>query len=325
MVVVDGSIDWDKQTKEGNTEPRSLENFGMLAGIKLESDADSKGEVVSADDVIPAAVFVSAGPVAAAVDLMTKLDNELANHAKWNNSGKNLYKLIDSSMSVRTKRGLGLDKYIREGKLGIDDSVFSIFHTNSDELEGQPIYNRFALVDHMKAVPLPLTGNYMPPSNIPDIDESQMVYGTTANDSSEIKTNDDIISHSHYSTNSDELEGQPIYNRFALVDHMKAVPLPLTGNYMPPSNIPDIDESQMVYGTTANDSSEIKTNDDIISHSHYSQNIVYAGPTYPISVGQPYPISASQPYPVSAGQPNLFFVGQQNTVSAGPPNPVYAG
>nr|GFC51438.1 xylulose kinase-1 [Tanacetum cinerariifolium] len=30
MVVVDGSSDWDKQTEEGNTEPRSLENFGMV-------------------------------------------------------------------------------------------------------------------------------------------------------------------------------------------------------------------------------------------------------------------------------------------------------
>nr|GEZ68346.1 ribonuclease H-like domain-containing protein [Tanacetum cinerariifolium] len=88
MVVVDGSIDWDKQTKEGNTKPRSLENFGMLAGIKLESDADSECEVVFADDVIPAAaVFVFAS------------------------------------------------------ELGIDDSKFSIFHTNSNELEGQPIYN----------------------------------------------------------------------------------------------------------------------------------------------------------------------------------------
>nr|GFA17109.1 xylulose kinase-1 [Tanacetum cinerariifolium] len=117
--------------------------------------------------------------------------------AKWNNSGKNLYKLIDSSMSVRTKRGLGLDIYIGEGELGIDDSKFSIFHTNSDELEGQPIYNRFASVDHMKAVPPPLTGNYMPPFNIPNIDESQMVYGKKATDSSKIKTNDDSISHSH--------------------------------------------------------------------------------------------------------------------------------
>nr|GFB00637.1 ribonuclease H-like domain-containing protein [Tanacetum cinerariifolium] len=110
-------------------------------------------------------------------ELMTKLENEIANQAKWNNSGKNLYKLIDSSMSVRTKRGLGLDKYIREGELGIDDSKGSIFYTNSYELEGQPIYNRFASVDYMKAIPPPLTGNYMPPSNVPDIDGSQMVYG----------------------------------------------------------------------------------------------------------------------------------------------------
>nr|GFB47626.1 ribonuclease H-like domain, reverse transcriptase, RNA-dependent DNA polymerase [Tanacetum cinerariifolium] len=160
MVVIDGSIDWDKQTKEGNTEPRSLENFGMVVGIEIESDVDSEGEVAAQEKQ----------------ELMTKLDNEIANQAKWNNSGKNLYKLIDSSMSVRTKRGLGLDKY-REGELGIDDSKFSIFHTNTDELEGQPIYNRFASVDHMKAVPPPLTGNYMPPSNIPNIDESQMVYG----------------------------------------------------------------------------------------------------------------------------------------------------
>nr|GFB29153.1 ribonuclease H-like domain-containing protein [Tanacetum cinerariifolium] len=125
MVVVNGSIDWDKQTEEGSTEPRSLENSGMIAGIKIESDADS------------------------------------------------------------------------EGKLGIDDSKVSIFYTNSDELEGKPIYNRFALVDHIKAVLSPLTGNYMPPSNIPDIDESQMVYGKKPTDSSEIKTNDDSISHSN--------------------------------------------------------------------------------------------------------------------------------
>nr|GFD53426.1 hypothetical protein [Tanacetum cinerariifolium] len=55
---------WDKQTEEGNTEPRSLENFGMVAGIKIKSDADS--EVVSAD-AIPAGVSVFAGVNVAAV------------------------------------------------------------------------------------------------------------------------------------------------------------------------------------------------------------------------------------------------------------------
>nr|GFC69814.1 hypothetical protein [Tanacetum cinerariifolium] len=42
------------------------------------------------------------------------------------------------------------------------------------------------------------------------------------------------------------------------------------GNYMPPFNNPDIDESQMIYGKKATDSSEIKTNDDSISHSNDS-------------------------------------------------------
>nr|GEX31039.1 hypothetical protein [Tanacetum cinerariifolium] len=200
-MVIDGSIDWDKQTKEGNTEPRSLENFGMVVGLEIASDADSKGDVVSADDTIPAGVSIFAGDVVVAV-ISPHSKTEfalmgLSTEAKWNNSGRNLYKLIDSSMLVRTKRGLGLDKYNGEGELGIDDSKFSIFHTNSDELEGQPIYNRFALVDHMMAVPLSLTRNYMPPSNIPDIDESLMVYGKKATNSSKIKTNDDSISHSH--------------------------------------------------------------------------------------------------------------------------------
>nr|GFA27497.1 ribonuclease H-like domain-containing protein [Tanacetum cinerariifolium] len=35
MVIVDGNIDWDKQTEGGNIEPRSLENFGLIVGIKI--------------------------------------------------------------------------------------------------------------------------------------------------------------------------------------------------------------------------------------------------------------------------------------------------
>nr|GEZ99464.1 xylulose kinase-1 [Tanacetum cinerariifolium] len=353
MVVVDGSIDWDKQTEKGNTDPRSLENFGMLAGIKLESDADSEGEVVSADDVIPAAVFVSAGPVATAAvvyslrpnlhswvfllreqlndcvvdlkahknavkslekqikchqtnqlayeekirvlsyeleeksnileyrqklidqatqekhDLMTKLDNELANQAKWNNSDKNLYKLIDSSMSVRTKRGLRLDKYIREGELGIDDSVFSIFYTTSDDLEGQPIYNRFASVDNMKAVPPSLTGNYMPPSNIPDIDESQMVYRKKATDSSKIKTNDDSISYFHDS-----------------------VLFYFSDSYL--HLIKDCDFHEQTFA---------KRNAE-------GKGKLGKRPTWK-------PVNPNRPYPIFVGSPNPVYAGQPNPASAG--------
>nr|GFB87314.1 xylulose kinase-1 [Tanacetum cinerariifolium] len=70
-------------------------------------DADSEGEVVSADDAILAGVSVSASNVAAAV-ASPHSETEFAfmgisTEAKWNNSGKNLYKLINSSISVRTK------------------------------------------------------------------------------------------------------------------------------------------------------------------------------------------------------------------------------
>nr|GEW64854.1 peroxidase 20 [Tanacetum cinerariifolium] len=296
IVVVDGSIDWDKQTKKGNTEPRSLENFGMVAGLEIASDADSEGEVVSIPVTCPlccdskykliekdyheqreqlndCVADLKAHKHAVKSlekqikchqtnqlayeekirvlsyeleeksnilkyrqklidqathekqDLMTKLDNELANQAKWNNSGKNLYKLIDSSMSVRTKRGLGLDKYIGEGELGIDD---------------------------FKVVPPPLTGNYMPPSNIPDMDESHVVYGKKATDSSEIKTNYDIISHSHDSVLFDfsYRSSKPSTNDFQTYDSSQECSRPNNSDH-------DSNDSNSSVSAHASESSDI--------------------------------------------------------------------
>ncbi|GKC07154.1 hypothetical protein Tco_0998764 [Tanacetum coccineum] len=68
-------------------------------------------------------------------ELQTKLDNHLVQIEKWRTSSKNLFRLIDSSMSVRTKVGLGFNNYIRENELGWDDSAFSVFTTNSEEVD----------------------------------------------------------------------------------------------------------------------------------------------------------------------------------------------
>nr|GFD58434.1 hypothetical protein [Tanacetum cinerariifolium] len=48
----------------------------MVAGLEIASGADSEGEVVSADDVIPADVSVSADPIddAAAVSLHSETE-----------------------------------------------------------------------------------------------------------------------------------------------------------------------------------------------------------------------------------------------------------
>ncbi|GKG16160.1 hypothetical protein Tco_0358483 [Tanacetum coccineum] len=73
--------------------------------------------------------------------------------------------------------------YIRENELGWDDSAFSVFTTNSEEVEGRPYFNRFAKTDSMKVVPLPLSRDYTPLSDNTDLDESQMSYGTKSSTS----------------------------------------------------------------------------------------------------------------------------------------------
>nr|GEY60001.1 ribonuclease H-like domain, Gag-pre-integrase domain protein [Tanacetum cinerariifolium] len=120
-------------------------------------------------------------------DLQKKLDKHLARTKKWRNSSKNLFKLIDSFMSVKTKVGLGFTNCIGENELGWDDSAFSEFTTNSEDVEGRPIFNRFAKTDSMKAVPPPLTGDYTSLSDHTDLDESQMSYGTKSSTSCDPK------------------------------------------------------------------------------------------------------------------------------------------
>ncbi|GJZ30110.1 putative ribonuclease H-like domain-containing protein [Tanacetum coccineum] len=83
-----------------------------------------------------------------------KLEKSNARFDKWKESSKNLVKLINSSMSSRSKFGM------LRGNLSID-------------WFGQPV--------GMHAVPPPITGTFMPPSNKPDIGDTQFTYGSKSN------------------------------------------------------------------------------------------------------------------------------------------------
>ncbi|GJS32923.1 putative ribonuclease H-like domain-containing protein [Tanacetum coccineum] len=63
-------------------------------------------------------------------DLQTKLDNHLAKTEKWTSSSKNLFRLIDSSMSVRTKVGLGFNT-----KLGVNSNDFASSDSSVNQSE----------------------------------------------------------------------------------------------------------------------------------------------------------------------------------------------
>ncbi|GJW02356.1 putative ribonuclease H-like domain-containing protein [Tanacetum coccineum] len=147
-------------------------------------------------------------------DLQTKLDNHLVQIEKWRTSSKNLFRLIDSSMSVRTKVGLGFNDYIGENELGWDDSAFSVFTTNSEEVEGRPLFSRFAKADSMKVVPPPLSGDYTPLSDHIDLDESQMSYGTKSSTSGDSNS----MSNDFVSCDNSDKSSEVNINDFASSD-----------------------------------------------------------------------------------------------------------
>ncbi|GJX70101.1 putative ribonuclease H-like domain-containing protein [Tanacetum coccineum] len=138
-------------------------------------------------------------------DLQTKLDNHLAKTEKWTSSSKNLF---------RTKVGLGFNNYIGENELGWDDSAFSVFTTNSEEVEGRPLFNRFAKADSMKVVPPPLSGDYTPLSDHIDLDESQMSYGTKSSTSGDSNS----VSNDFVSCDNSDKSSEVNTNDFASSD-----------------------------------------------------------------------------------------------------------
>ncbi|GKC51362.1 hypothetical protein Tco_1074107, partial [Tanacetum coccineum] len=62
-----------------------------------------------------------------------------------------------------------------------DPSAPSIFDTTPEDVEGKPLYDRFVKAIGMHAVPSPITGTFMPPSNKPDLDDTQVTYGLKSN------------------------------------------------------------------------------------------------------------------------------------------------
>nr|GEX33207.1 putative ribonuclease H-like domain-containing protein [Tanacetum cinerariifolium] len=76
----------------------------------------------------------------------------------------------------------------------LDDSAFSVFTTDSEDVEGRPLFNRFAKADSMKVVPQPLFGDYTSLSDHIDLDESQMSYGKSSTSSDSKSVSNDFVS-----------------------------------------------------------------------------------------------------------------------------------
>ncbi|GJY85870.1 ribonuclease H-like domain-containing protein [Tanacetum coccineum] len=60
-----------------------------------------------------------------------------------------------------------------------DPSAPSIFDTTPEDVTEKPLYDRFVKAVGMHAVPPPITRTFMPPSNNPDLDDTQFTYVTS--------------------------------------------------------------------------------------------------------------------------------------------------
>ncbi|GJR46151.1 hypothetical protein Tco_1314254 [Tanacetum coccineum] len=77
---------------------------------------------------------------------------------------------------------MGLSSQVKLEKMNdqvkLEESKANIFDTTPEDVEGKPLYDRFVKAVGMHAVPSPITGTFMPPSNKPDLDDTQVTYGS---------------------------------------------------------------------------------------------------------------------------------------------------
>ncbi|GJT51079.1 ribonuclease H-like domain-containing protein [Tanacetum coccineum] len=83
-------------------------------------------------------------------DLKLKLE-------KFEESSKNLTKLINSQISAKDKAGLGYDSQMNESEV-----VHSVFNSKESDVDDSLVNDRFKTGEGFHAVPPPYTGNYMP-------------------------------------------------------------------------------------------------------------------------------------------------------------------
>nr|GEW15601.1 ribonuclease H-like domain-containing protein [Tanacetum cinerariifolium] len=117
-------------------------------------------------------------------DLKTKFEN-------WQNSSKNLSRLLNTQMSANDKFRLGYVDY-RYGSILSYENEFlkSVIMNKESDLEDIFVNDRYAA--RMHAVPSPMIGNYMPSGLNVEIDNSKFTYGPkqTSTDESDSKSSE---------------------------------------------------------------------------------------------------------------------------------------
>ncbi|GJT53118.1 putative ribonuclease H-like domain-containing protein [Tanacetum coccineum] len=112
---------------------------------------------------------------------------------KFEESSKNLTKLINSQISAKDKVGLGYDSQMNESEV-----VYGVFNSKESDVDDSLVNDRFKTGEGFHAVPPPYTRNYMP---------SRLDLSFTRLDDSVYKTKVSETITTASKTNKDSLEG----------------------------------------------------------------------------------------------------------------------
>ncbi|GJV59077.1 hypothetical protein Tco_1465177 [Tanacetum coccineum] len=110
---------------------------------------------------------------------------------------------IDNMNNKNPKFGLGYGDTFGTDEV-FDLSAPSIFDSCFKDAIEKPLYDGFVKAGGLHAVPGPITGTFMPPSNKPDIDDTQFTYGSKSNNSSDTNSvSNDFVSCDNSDKSSD--------------------------------------------------------------------------------------------------------------------------
>ncbi|GJU61147.1 ribonuclease H-like domain-containing protein [Tanacetum coccineum] len=156
--------DWSIQAKEGLIHFALMPSYQMgLESLEARIVVHEKNEAVYEEDIAFLKYDVQVKDISIK-DLKNQLEEALKEKddlklklENFEESSKNLTKLINSQISAKDKAGLGYDSQMNESEV-----VNSVFNSKESDVDDSPVNDRFKIGEGFHAVPPPYTRNYMP-------------------------------------------------------------------------------------------------------------------------------------------------------------------
>ncbi|GJT40762.1 putative ribonuclease H-like domain-containing protein [Tanacetum coccineum] len=178
LVLVDSMLNWLDHESE-DMEKGASEVYGLIAGYEDDAVIPTVDAAngVSTDGIFADGVFVVAGVGADGVSVTSS----------------------DATDAETQFALMGLSPQVK-----LEESEASIFDSCLKDAIEKPLYDGFVKAGGLHAVPGPITGTFMPPSNKPDIDDTQFTYGSKSNNSSDTNSvSNDFVSCDNSDKSSD--------------------------------------------------------------------------------------------------------------------------